>query len=121
SSVAASLDEVFTEILDMEWELSIARAIDEDVDVVLSQTISGCDQNLWHLSGNQDDPEVKHAGDVHDEMEHKHEDKVEPSYLQVYKHKDGSYQDEQMSSTMQEKLAQQHDKSQNSQGSVAWE
>ncbi|GAB4832205.1 hypothetical protein Ancab_006238 [Ancistrocladus abbreviatus] len=26
-----------------------------------------------------------------------------------------------MSSTMQEKLAQQHDKSQNSQGSVAWE
>ncbi|GAB4832203.1 hypothetical protein Ancab_006220 [Ancistrocladus abbreviatus] len=81
----------------MEWELSIARAVDEDVDVVLSQTISGCDQNLWHLSGNQDDPEVKHAGDVRDEMEHKHEDKVEPSYLQVYKHKDGSYQDEQMS------------------------
>ncbi|GAB4832218.1 hypothetical protein Ancab_006233 [Ancistrocladus abbreviatus] len=104
----------------MEWELSIARGIDEDVDVILSQT-SGCDQNLWHLSKNQDDPEVKHAGDVRDEMEHEHEDKVEPSYLQVYKHKDGSYQDEQMSSTMQEKLAQQHNKSQNSQGSVAWE
>ncbi|GAB4835704.1 hypothetical protein Ancab_000614 [Ancistrocladus abbreviatus] len=81
----------------MEWELSIARAVDEDVDVILSETIGGYDQNLWHLSGNQDDPKVKHAGDVRDEMEHKHEDKVEPSYLQVYKHKDGSYQDEQMS------------------------
>ncbi|GAB4832259.1 hypothetical protein Ancab_006273 [Ancistrocladus abbreviatus] len=31
SSVASSLDELFTDILDMEWELSIARAVDEDV------------------------------------------------------------------------------------------
>ncbi|GAB4832196.1 hypothetical protein Ancab_006213 [Ancistrocladus abbreviatus] len=42
--------------------------------------------------GNQDDPKVKPAADMHDKM-----------------------------STMQEKLAQQHDKSQNSQGSIAWE
>ncbi|GAB4835710.1 hypothetical protein Ancab_000620 [Ancistrocladus abbreviatus] len=106
----------------MEWELSIARAIDEDVDVILSQTIGGYDQNLWHLLGNQDDPKVKHAGDVRDEMEHKHEDKVGPSYLQVYKHKGGSYQDEQMSVVNNaRKVGQQHDKSQNSQGSVAWE
>ncbi|GAB4832199.1 hypothetical protein Ancab_006216 [Ancistrocladus abbreviatus] len=71
----------------MEWELSIARAVDDDVNVILSQTISGYDQNLWHLSGNQDDPKVKPVGDMCDEM-----------------------------STMQEKLAQQHDESQNSQG-----
>ncbi|GAB4832219.1 hypothetical protein Ancab_006234 [Ancistrocladus abbreviatus] len=67
----------------MEWELSIARAVDDDVDAILCQTISGYDQNLWHLSGNQDDPKVKPVGDMCDEMEHKHEDKVEPSYLQV--------------------------------------
>ncbi|GAB4832192.1 hypothetical protein Ancab_006209, partial [Ancistrocladus abbreviatus] len=52
----------------MEWELSIARAVDDDVDVILSQTISGYDQNLWHLSGNQDDPKVKPVGDMCDEM-----------------------------------------------------
>ncbi|GAB4858454.1 hypothetical protein Ancab_009928 [Ancistrocladus abbreviatus] len=48
----------------MEWEegqLSIARAVDENI--ILSQTISGYDQNLWHLSGNQDDPKVKTVGD----------------------------------------------------------
>ncbi|GAB4858445.1 Crossover junction endonuclease mus81 [Ancistrocladus abbreviatus] len=42
-------------------QLSIARAIDEDI--ILSQTINGYDQNLWHLSGNQDDSKVKPGGE----------------------------------------------------------
>ncbi|GAB4858441.1 Crossover junction endonuclease mus81 [Ancistrocladus abbreviatus] len=64
SSAAASVDELFAEISDMEWEegqLSIARAIDEDI--ILSQIVSGYDQNHWRLSGNQDDPKVKSKGD----------------------------------------------------------
>ncbi|GAB4858450.1 hypothetical protein Ancab_009924 [Ancistrocladus abbreviatus] len=48
----------------MEWEegqLSIARAIDEDI--ILSQIVSGYNQNLWRLSGNQDDQKIKPARD----------------------------------------------------------